>query len=73
MASLAHEFAIENEHITADSVEVSEFGDMAQRYRISGVPKIVINEKVEFVGAQPEARFVQYVLQAVAKGKGGSA
>jgi hypothetical protein len=28
------------------------------------VPKIVINETTEFVGAQPEAAFVGYVAQA---------
>jgi predicted DsbA family dithiol-disulfide isomerase len=62
---LAHQLAIENEHITADVVEVSEFIDIAQRYRVQGVPKIVINDRVEFTGALPELRFVQQVLQAL--------
>lgn len=62
---MAHQLAIENEHITADVVEVSEFIDIAQRYHVQGVPKIVINDRVEFTGALPEPRFVQQVLQAV--------
>jgi len=62
---LAHQLAIENEHITADVVEVSEFVDIAQRYHVQGVPKIVINDHVEFTGALPEPRFVQQVLQAL--------
>ena len=28
------------------------------------VPKIVINDTVEFVGAQPEPHFMRYVAQA---------
>ena len=62
---MAHQLAIENEHITADVVEVSEFIDIAQRYHVQGVPKIVINDRVEFTGALPEPRFVQQVLQAL--------
>jgi len=62
---LAHKLAIENEHITADVVEVSEFIDMAQLYRVQGVPKTVINDRIEVVGAVPEPRFIQEVLKAV--------
>jgi len=62
---LAHELAIENAHITADVVEVSEFIDLAQRYNVQGVPKTVINDRVEFTGALPEPRFVQEVLKAL--------
>ena len=58
--------AIENEHITADVVEVSEFIDLAQRYQVQGVPKTVINDRVEVLGAVPEPRFVQEVLKAIA-------
>lgn len=62
---MAHKLAIENEYITADVVEVSEFIDMAQLYRVQGVPKTVINERVEVVGAVPEPRFVQELLKAL--------
>jgi predicted DsbA family dithiol-disulfide isomerase len=62
---LAHKLAIENEHITADVVEVSEFIDMAQLYRVQGVPKTVVNNRVEFLGAVPEPRFIQEVLKAL--------
>jgi predicted DsbA family dithiol-disulfide isomerase len=37
----------------------------AQRYQVQGVPKTVVNEQVEFVGALPEPRFVQEVLKAL--------
>src|SRR6266849_8418338 len=60
-ARLAHQLAIENEHITADVVEVSEFIDMAQLYRVQGVPKTVVNDRIEIIGALPEPRFLQEV------------
>ncbi len=69
---MAHKLAIENEHITADVVEVSEFIDMAQRYLVQGVPKTVVNDRIEIVGAVPEPRFVQQVLQALDKGQEGA-
>ena len=65
MARLAHKLAIENEHITADVVEVSEFIDMAQLYRVQGVPKTVVNDRIEIMGAVPEPRFIQEVLKAL--------
>ncbi len=68
---MAHKLAIENEHVTADVVEVSEFIDVAQRYRVQGVPKTVVNDRVEIMGALPEPRFVQEVLNALDQEKPG--
>ncbi len=48
----------------ADIVEASEFPELAQRYNVYAVPKIVINDSVEFVGAQPEPQFIGYVAHA---------
>jgi glutaredoxin-like protein len=64
-ARLAHKLAIENEHVTADVVEVSEFMEMAERYRVQGVPKTVVNERIEMVGALPEPRFMQQLFAAL--------
>lgn len=61
---MAHKLASANAHITADVIEVTEFPEMAQRYQIYGVPKTVINDKVEFEGALPEELFVQQTLSA---------
>ena len=54
-----------NEHITADVVEATEFPDLAARYQVMAVPKIVVNDRIEFVGALPERQFVQQVLRAL--------
>ncbi len=66
-ARLAHKMAIENAHVTADAVEATEFPHLAQRYRVQGVPKTVINERTDFVGLLPEPRVLDYVLRAVKK------
>jgi predicted DsbA family dithiol-disulfide isomerase len=47
-------------------VEANEFPELSQRYQVMAVPKIVINDRVEFEGAIPERDFVNAVLQAVA-------
>jgi predicted DsbA family dithiol-disulfide isomerase len=41
-----------------------EFPEMAARYQVMGVPKTVVNERLEFVGAVPEDEFVRQVLEA---------
>ena len=63
-AGLAHKFAVESDMVKSDVIEVGEFPHLAQKYSVMGVPKIVINERTELVGAVPEAQFVAHVLQA---------
>jgi predicted DsbA family dithiol-disulfide isomerase len=58
--------AVESARVTADVIEAMEFPDLARRYSVRGVPKIVINDRVEFVGAQPETEFVKYIKEAIA-------
>jgi glutaredoxin-like protein len=66
VAQLAHQMAVESERVTADVVEAQEFPELAERHGVHGVPKVVVNDTVEFVGAQPEARFLDHVLRAAA-------
>lgn len=61
---MAHKLAIHHPLITADCIEVSEFPDMIQKYNISGVPKIVVNETIEFVGAQSAEVFLDAIKNA---------
>ena len=65
MARVAHAMAMDNPHVRADVVEVQEFPMLGQRYMITGVPKTVINNRVQFVGAVPESVFIDKVLEAV--------
>jgi predicted DsbA family dithiol-disulfide isomerase len=62
---LAQHMAIASDRVTATAIEATEFPDMAQAYQVSGVPKIVINDRVEFMGALPESQFLDAILQAV--------
>jgi predicted DsbA family dithiol-disulfide isomerase len=50
-------------HITSAAVDATEFFDLSQRYRVTGVPKTVVNDTVEVLGALPEEMFVRAVLQ----------
>ena len=69
---MAHQMAVESEHVTADVIEATEFPDLARRYRVRGVPKIVVNDSIEFVGALPEPDYVAYVKSAVKSNGNGS-
>ena len=54
--------ALANEHITATTVQATEFYDLARQFRVSGVPKTVVNNEIEILGALPEASFVSAAL-----------
>ena len=57
--------AVESAYVTADVIEAMEFPDLARRYSVRGVPKIIINDAVEFVGAQPESEFLKYIKESL--------
>ena len=57
---------MENDLITADMVEATEFPHLVQRYGVRGVPRTVVNENVFIEGAYPEPLFLEQVLQALA-------
>jgi glutaredoxin-like protein len=63
-AALAHKLAVECDLITADVIDATEFPALAQKYGVIGVPKIVLNEKVEFVGAFNEDLFAEHAVLA---------
>jgi len=54
--------AFASKSITAFAVEATEFPDLARRYRVTGVPKTVVDEEVEILGALPEHAFVEQAL-----------
>ena len=55
--------AIENPKVRADMVEVSEFPDLIQRYRVQGVPLTVMNQTIRFEGGAPEPYFIPALLE----------
>lgn len=64
VASIAHKFAIESELVKADVIDASEFPHIGLKYNVMGVPKTVINEKIEFIGVLPEDLFLEHILLA---------
>ena len=50
------------QHPAAYAVEATEFPDLVRRYQVTGVPKTVVNEQVEILGALPEDAFVEQAL-----------
>ena len=68
---LAQHMAVASPRVKAECIEATEFPELAQRYRVMAVPKIVINERVQFEGAIPEREFLDAVLRAVDGAKPG--
>ena len=65
-AGLAYRLAAASEHITASVFEATEFPDLVQRYQVTGVPKTVVDDRIEILGAQPEDVFVKETLGSAA-------
>jgi hypothetical protein len=60
--------AVASDRVRATAIEATEFPELSRTYRVMAVPKIVINERVEFEGALPEPQFLEAVLRAVGDG-----
>lgn len=60
----AHKMALMNKNIQAEMIEAQTFGELADKYQVSGVPKIVINDKEELLGNQPLQAFLD-AMEAV--------
>jgi alkyl hydroperoxide reductase subunit AhpF len=57
--------AVASDRVRATAIEATEFPDLSRAYRVMAVPKVVINERVQFEGALPEPEFLAAVLEAV--------
>jgi len=62
--TLAHRLAVESPLITASCVEATEFMDLSRKFRVTGVPKTIVNGSIEILGALPEDQFVRTVVAA---------
>lgn len=54
----AHRLAMLNPNIEGEMIEAQTFYNLSEKYNVSGVPKIVINEKHELLGNQPIEAFL---------------
>ena len=55
--------AFANPMISADAIEATEFMELTRKYRVTGVPKTVVNDQIEIMGGLPEEDFVRQALQ----------
>jgi len=50
---------------------VTGYPDLARKYHVASVPKTVVGESHEFVGAGPEAMLLKHVQDAAAASTSG--
>ena len=62
---LAQHMSEASDHVRSTVIEATEFPELSRAYQVMGVPKVVINDLVQFEGAVPEPDFLGAVLQAV--------
>ena len=62
---LAQHMAVASDRVRSTVIEATEFPELSRAYQVMGVPKVVINDRVQFEGALPEHDFLGAVLQAV--------
>jgi alkyl hydroperoxide reductase subunit AhpF len=61
---LAQHMAVASDRVRATAIEATEFPELSRAYRVMAVPKIVMNDRVQFEGALPEREFLDAVLRA---------
>ncbi|HGE72664.1 TPA: glutaredoxin [Candidatus Poribacteria bacterium] len=62
---MAHRLAVESDLITGEMIESSEFPILIQKYNVMSVPRVIINDKVDFEGALPEKDFVENLMKVL--------
>ncbi len=59
--SNAHRLAMSHPNIESEMIEAQTFGEISQKFNVSGVPKIVINDTHELVGNQPIQEYLKTI------------
>jgi len=63
---LAHQMALESPMVEAEMIEATEFPELSNRFKVSGVPQTTINAGAgTAVGALPEDNLVAEILRAL--------
>ena len=58
MISLANQAAIASPFVSTVAIDATEFPDLVRRYNVNGVPKTIVNDTMEIMGAAPEQEFI---------------
>lgn len=70
MISLANQVAIQSPLVSTVAIDATEFPDLVRRYHVNGVPKTVVNDTMEMMGAAPEEEFVAAIANTRDSGFG---
>ncbi len=65
MVHTAYMFAMINRKIEAEAWELSGFPDIASQYGVYAVPKVVVNDKIEWEGSVPPEYLIKKVKEAI--------
>jgi glutaredoxin-like protein len=57
----AHRLAMLNSNIEGEMVEAQTFYELSDKFNVSGVPKIVINDQFELIGNQPIEAYLDHL------------
>jgi glutaredoxin-like protein len=68
MMRAAYQMALVSPHVRAETIEVNECPDLADRYQVQAVPLTVINDRVAIPGSVPEQALVEQVVKASGQG-----
>ena len=60
----AHKLALLNKNIEAEMIEAQTFSEISDKFNVSSVPKIVINDQYELIGNQPIEAFLKEIERA---------
>ena len=64
MAYLTAALAFVSPRLTTEIIEANTFTDLAARFSVSTVPKIVVNDSVEITGVLPPSQLIAKILEA---------
>jgi glutaredoxin-like protein len=68
MARAAFMLGMASEHVKAEVIEVNEFPELGDKYKVEAVPLTVINERTAVPGQMHESALVEMVVKAAAAG-----
>ena len=61
----AYSFAMVSDYITATVIDCYAFPDLAMKYNVAAVPKIVINDKAELIGPKDENEILGHIFSTI--------
>jgi glutaredoxin-like protein len=61
MISLANQAAIESPLVSSIAIDATEYPDLVRRYNVNGVPKTIVNDSTELLGAVTEEDFIRAI------------